>query len=169
MVGIPLFLLCIANISVALGDIFRIIYSRTVFFLFGRLCRLNRSQYIREPRYKRHSQISADHAVRKSDLDKFLESRLIIGTEYRNSIIVEDPESESFFRNNRESIELNPSTLSSMWGEDRLSVPLAVAIFIICVYIWLGSFIFSSLEGWSQVNSIYFAFITMATVGNCEI
>lgn len=44
-------------------------------------------------------------------------------------------------------------------------VPLAIIFLILAGYISLGSIIFRDLEGWSQISSTYFSFITIATIG----
>lgn len=43
----------------------------------------------------------------------------------------------------------------------RVAVPLTVTMIIIAAYIWIGSALFHSFEGWTMTQSGYFCFITL--------
>jgi len=43
----------------------------------------------------------------------------------------------------------------------RVAVPLTVTMIIIAAYIWIGSAVFHSFEGWTMIQSGYFCFITL--------
>ena len=60
----------------------------------------------------------------------------------------------------------SPQRLHNKLKKDHVSVPLIIAIFIICIYICIGSFLFKNLEGWSFIQACYFSFTKMATIGN---
>lgn len=45
-------------------------------------------------------------------------------------------------------------------------VPLWLCVFLVIGYIIAGAFYFSSTENWTLLNSIYFCFITLTTIGN---
>ena len=42
---------------------------------------------------------------------------------------------------------------------------LVAAAFGSCVHIFMASFVFSSIENWSYLDSIYHTFITVSTIG----
>lgn len=48
---------------------------------------------------------------------------------------------------------------------DHVSVPLTVTMIVITIYIIIGAGIFSAFEGWSLVQSAYFAYVTLSTIG----
>lgn len=44
-------------------------------------------------------------------------------------------------------------------------VPIWLCVFLVVSYIIAGAFMFSSTEGWSFLDSAYFCFITLTTIG----
>lgn len=44
-------------------------------------------------------------------------------------------------------------------------VPIWLCVFLVVGYIIAGAFLFSSWEGWSFLDSAYFCFITLTTIG----
>jgi hypothetical protein len=49
--------------------------------------------------------------------------------------------------------------------DEEMSVPLLVTVFVIPLYLTLGAILFSIWEQWSFLNSFYFCFITLTTIG----
>lgn len=49
--------------------------------------------------------------------------------------------------------------------EERVTVPLTITMIIITLYILLGAVIFNLFEGWTLIQSGYFCYITLATIG----
>ena len=49
--------------------------------------------------------------------------------------------------------------------EEKVTVPLTITMIIITLYIILGAVIFNQFEGWSMIQSAYFCYITLATIG----
>jgi hypothetical protein len=49
--------------------------------------------------------------------------------------------------------------------EEEMSVPLLVTVFVIPLYLTLGAVLFSIWEKWSFLDSFYFCFITLTTIG----
>lgn len=50
-----------------------------------------------------------------------------------------------------------------------VSVPAILVLLIFLFYIFIGAFLFSSTSGWSFLDSIYFCFITISTIGVGDI
>lgn len=49
--------------------------------------------------------------------------------------------------------------------DEEMSVPLFVTVFVIPLYLTLGAILFTIWEKWSFLNSFYFCFITITTIG----
>lgn len=52
-----------------------------------------------------------------------------------------------------------------LYEEERMSVPLLVTVFVIPLYLTLGAILFNIWEQWGFLNSFYFCFITLTTIG----
>jgi len=61
----------------------------------------------------------------------------------------------------RLSNELATDDEEEQLRNQRTAVPLTVTMIIIAAYIWLGSVLFHSFEGWTMIQSGYFCFITL--------
>ena len=53
----------------------------------------------------------------------------------------------------------------NIWSRMENRVPFAAVIIIFIGYICLGAFMFSRFEEWTMVESVYFCFVTLATIG----
>ena len=47
----------------------------------------------------------------------------------------------------------------------KVSIPLVIVIAIIALYIYIGSLVLNYLEGWNFLQSVYFSFISMSSIG----
>lgn len=153
MIGIPLFLLSVSKLSDDLGNLFRMVYSSLIRFLFGNCSNTN--------------------SARKSEINMngdegFFESAFI-KNEDLNTTKESNEDDEDDYVNISQRFNIEDFHLSNKLINSRVSVPLTIAILIFCCYIALGTFIFKYLEGWSHIESSYFSFITMATIGNVFI
>ena len=52
-----------------------------------------------------------------------------------------------------------------MYEDEPMSVPLLVTVFVIPLYLTLGAILFNIWEKWGFLNSFYFCFITLTTIG----
>ncbi len=64
------------------------------------------------------------------------------------------------------TIDLTNQDFEDDFDEDEeMSVPLLVTVFVIPLYLTLGAILFSIWENWSFLDSFYFCFITVTTIG----
>jgi len=49
--------------------------------------------------------------------------------------------------------------------QHKQQLPMTISITFLTVYIAIGAYIFNNLEKWSLIESAYFSFITLATIG----
>jgi hypothetical protein len=49
--------------------------------------------------------------------------------------------------------------------DDDTHIPIVVTITVIVCYVVIGTFIFNALEKWPLVNSSYYSFITLSSIG----
>ena len=52
-----------------------------------------------------------------------------------------------------------------IWDRMESRVPFGAVILIILGYIGIGAFMFNKFEGWTMIESIYFCYITLSTIG----
>jgi hypothetical protein len=150
-IGIPLFLMCIANISGVLGDMFRYVYARVC-------CRLCLKKKKKEP---------TDPTTKASGNKLDDEGREIEQDERQKN----DPEWEN--KLDETTNENRPKVIDDddlgeegdANGDERITVPLTITMIIITCYILIGAVLFNQFEGWTLIQSGYFCYITLATIG----
>lgn len=147
MIGIPLCLLCLSKLSGDLADMFRTIFSSTLFFL--------RIQFF-EKFINQNKNFKSQNKTDKIELNKYTIESLnfmknCVESDIANIVSLSDNETQS-------------NNLDYENSENKLASLLTVMI-IIFLYIISGSFMFKYLEGWSLIESTYFSFITMSTIG----
>lgn len=49
--------------------------------------------------------------------------------------------------------------------DDEFNLPIPVALFILCIYIFLGAILYSYFEEWDVFDSFYYVFICLSTIG----
>ena len=137
--------MCVANISGVLGDMFRYVYSRIC-------CRLCLKKKAPKQQQSISNQYDQDLATaRPNDVTP------VWGMETDHS---EKPPMST----KRDPRVVDDPPLDD--EDDKVSVPLTVTMLIILAYLGLGGVLYMLTEGWSYVQSIYFCFVTLATIGN---
>ena len=134
--------MCVANISGVLGDMFRYVYSR----ICCRLCIKKKPRKQPVPNQYDHDLATA----RPNDVTP------VWGPD---SEINEKPP----FNNDRSPRIADDPPIEE--DDDKVAVPLTVTMLIILAYLGIGGVIYMLTEEWSYVQSIYFCFITLATIG----
>ena len=138
MIGIPLFCLSIANLSIALGNMFRVAYCKFIEILKAG-CSNNNAK-------------SSSKKEKKNEINNNFGPSFI--TAPKNEVHEEDDSDEESIGD--DAAELTP----------RVRIPLIFAILILAVYLLIGAFVFQKTESdWNNTHSAYFSFITMATIG----
>ncbi len=59
----------------------------------------------------------------------------------------------------------NPDFEDDFDEDEEMSVPLLVTVFVIPLYLTLGAILFSIWEKWDFLDSFYFCFVTVTTIG----
>jgi hypothetical protein len=139
-IGIPIFLLCVANISGVLGEMFRFIYGKII----CKPCYMIRDR-------RRAAKKSKIEEVNDIHIEESQPNRWKSDT-HEQSIRTSTKKSDS----NMIMDEINPPS-----SNERVAVPLTVTMVIIAAYIWIGSLLFHNFEGWSLMQAGYFCFITL--------
>ena len=142
-IGIPIFLLCVANISGVLGEMFRFIYGKII----CRPCRMIKKRRAAARKAKLEEDIGAsiDPVPMNGWSNESDANRKVSIKKPDNAMIANAPldEGENQGRN------------------ERVAVPLTVTMIIIAAYIWIGSALFHNFEGWTMIQAGYFCFITL--------
>lgn len=162
LIGIPIFLLCIANISSVLGDIFRYLYS-AILHCFCCVCRVytrNRRRRARQNQAgKVKNSIYVDNCVGDVPLDP---SWPEVQERYRGKTVFNGFESDRTMEiDDDDDFEDD----DDIWDRIESRVPFGAVIVILCGYISIGAFMFHRFEDWTMVESVYFSYITLATIG----
>ncbi|UJR15786.1 hypothetical protein I4U23_002718 [Adineta vaga] len=155
LIGIPIFLLCLANISSILGDMFRFMYS-TFLHCMCCCCRV----YMRNRRRKRRmrdGKSSNQHAmdyVGKTSIDPNWPEAT-----------QQQTDGERLSDDEYDMDHDDDDDMEDVWTRMESRVPILVVILIIIGYVFLGALVVNQFEGWSMRESVYFCYITLSTIG----
>ncbi|CAF1106217.1 unnamed protein product [Adineta steineri] len=144
-IGIPIFLLCVANISGVLGEMFRFIYARII---CGPCILLKK----RRAAAARRARLEEEHGINVNHANAAVWS-------------ANDENQKNPVKKSISPIKIDEEPEDIVEKYQRVAVPLTVTMIIIAAYIWIGSALFHSFEGWSMIQSGYFCFITLSTIG----
>ncbi|CAF1296485.1 unnamed protein product [Rotaria sordida] len=161
LIGIPIFLLCLANISSVLGDIFRFMYSGLL-HCFCCVCRA----YTRNRR--RQTQQIYNRKIKSPQGDDYVGTATIDpswpeANRHINRKLNDDDENN--YDNDNDNNDDDDDYKDDIWSRMESRVPFGAVILIIIGYICLGAFMFNKFEGWTMIQSVYFCYITLATIG----
>lgn len=148
LIGIPFFVLWISRLSQRFGDIFRACYSRTLIIL----------KYIRFkccPKNNRKKSYIDNIPIEKFELEslKDMDSMSNLSNDSYDELFLEATDQFDLFKK----------------PVKKVSIPLFIVILIIALYIYIGSLVLNYLEGWNFLQSVYFSFISMSSIGNHKI
>ena len=186
MIGIPLLLMFLANIGDALADVFRYVYAKI--FLMGCLKRKPKlgPQVVRSKPSMTYEPEGPDTPRGRSIEIVRNPNQVIIsqGTEVKQRVTKPNPLNIQPFdkaavehrsRAVLQRIDSQREKLVESDSEDederewesinKVSVPVTVSMMIIALYIFGGAVLFKYWEEWDLLQSSYFCFITLSTIG----
>lgn len=140
--GIPLFLMCLANISSVLGFLFRWMYVKVCCGICNYRKKKKIEKMLQENESSQNNQ-GGSNRRESSPVNEFNSSQ---------ARIVDDNEDLKNEMNDKDDIE-------------NVSVPLTITILVITFYIGFGAIMFKIFEGWEVIESAYFCFVTLSTIG----
>ena len=163
-IGIPLFLMCIANISGVLGDMFRFLYAKVC----CRLCIKKKKPVQPQSNLPGQAGEFIGDGTARTDLNG---TRSALGNQAQwannKELAGMNPKAPGY--NGAKVVDDNQDFENEMKDadddEERVTVPLTITMIIITFYIALGALLFNLFEDWTPVEAAYFCYITLATIG----
>ncbi|CAG9532119.1 unnamed protein product [Cercopithifilaria johnstoni] len=148
IIGIPLMLLFLTNMGDVLANIFRFFYARSIRFKY-RLILWHKRRKVAE---LRRANSLASRLARDVNTDLSRDS-FPLSTDVQDLIAA---------RAQIEQLEVKESVEAQL---QRISVPLSLVFFTMFAYLIAGSVLFCLWEGWTFLDSFYFCYISLTTIG----
>ncbi|XP_062582724.1 TWiK family of potassium channels protein 7-like [Saccostrea cucullata] len=147
LVGIPITLLCLANLGGFLGNCFRWFYKHVCLLTIWLCC---------PSQAKWSSERKRDRDMNKT-LDKTHQPKTLTKRKWSQDSI----EKGQLIGNN-DVIEM---VVTEKGPKEQVRVPIFVSLMLITLYIFGGAILFSEWENWPWLDGAYFCFITLSTIG----
>lgn len=169
--GIPMMLLFLANLGSLMADVFRILYKRLCCCCIKK--RKTSSSAPTGSRSMQRSLNSSSHG-KQSVISQASLIRPTPGRSHKASVLHElvnrtatplPGVTESIFVSLAGPHSIFVRAIQARKESRNVQVPLWVIFIIFALYLFLGGMFFAYFEKWTFLNSMYFVFITVSTIG----
>jgi hypothetical protein len=147
--------MCVANISGVLGDMFRFIYSR----IFCRFCYIKTKKRSEKDQNVMHNNLDIMNTGVIDTVVPYGDEHRISGNYHGNQL-----KPMNGYDDKSKGILIDEEIVEED-DDDKVTVPLTITMIIITGYIAIGAVLFHKFEQWTLIQSAYFCFITLATIG----
>lgn len=161
--GIPMMLLCLANIGSSMANLFRFIYARVC----CGYCNYVRRRNIR---MKAAATLSSAAAAGQANAAAAA-AALSLAALTSNNLITHASGDDKFSENEKLRKSADATELIDLIDETnvvdykKITVPISITLSVLSSYVLLGGIFFKTLEEWTVIEGVYFCFITLSTIG----
>ncbi|VDO91567.1 unnamed protein product [Heligmosomoides polygyrus] len=151
IIGIPLMLLFLTNIGDVMAKIFRFLYAQSIRLKF-RLILWHKKRKAAKIR-RANSLVSRLTRAHRVKADSSIDSFAVGGPDVEDLLTA---------RVEMEQLEVRETAQAQL---EKISVPLSLVVLTMFAYLIAGTILFKLWEGWTFLESFYFCYISLTTIG----
>ncbi|XGW17828.1 hypothetical protein V3C99_002438 [Haemonchus contortus] len=151
IIGIPLMLLFLTNIGDVMAKIFRFLYAQSIRLKF-RLILWHKKRKAAKIR-RANSLVSRLTRAHRVKADSSIDSFAVGGPDVEDLLTA---------RVEMEQLEVRETAQAQL---EKISVPLSLVVLTMFAYLVAGTILFKLWEGWTFLESFYFCYISLTTIG----
>ena len=160
LIGLPLTLMCIANLGKFFARVFRILY-HTCFCGICCICCLSCKKKKVARKMEKHANQNGDNA----DLQVIGNGQSLVITNDPNIASEKTRKMSTFIPTSAQVYIMNIKKKFNRSLRDDVTVPVYLCLVVMAVYIVFGALLFSLWDGWEFLVGAYFCFVTLTTIG----